>query len=185
MTRTLANAAFLVALCAPANVYAQGVDMPCPFGSPARSALGWRFGEDTGVVLGQVVDVSSGRPSAYGLISLRLITDRVGMDSIVTRGRGRPSVYYTYRRLARLRGNTDSLGRFRIPGVPSGVYRLTILDYQLNAHVQDTVTVGGGGLRVFAALARSDGDIACVTFPDSQPPPNEELKPTAEPDSLL
>jgi len=140
---------------------------PCPFGSPARSALALRFGAEIGVVSGLVVDFASGKPTAQAYVQLRLISDTVGLDSIVGRDKHHPWTFYTYRQLAKYRAFTDSAGRFRIEAVPSGQYRITVSTLG-QGDIQDTASVGGGGMRLFAVLTRQDGDIACVV-PNRRP----------------
>ena len=153
-------------------------ELPCPFGSPARSALAWRFGNNPGVVSGRVLDVTTGRPVTDGSISLRLVSDVDGIDSVVSNVRTQRQVFYTHRTAARLRAQPDSSGTFRIANVAPGSYRVSVLTMGRGS-VQDTLTIGAGGGFLLAALAPWEGDIACVVVPDRPAPPNEELKPTA------
>ena len=140
----------------------------CPFSSAARSALGWRHDMLPGKVVGREFDGSTAEPLPETSVRLDLASDTAGLDSSVYGDNRGVRTIYRHQGLGRHRTRSDSAGGFEIAGVVSGQYRITV--GSAGRVAQDTLTVGGSGIRIFAALARWDGDIVCVV----PGPPNLE-----------
>lgn len=110
-----------------------------PAVTPSRSVLAWgpARGATTSEPLGRVIDVETGLPVR---------------DALVSVDAGRHGAF------------TDSLGQFPIPRLSQGMHlvRVQKIGY---ATARDSVKVGMGGLRLFAALAPHLGivDFVCTS----------------------
>jgi hypothetical protein len=149
------------AMVVSSEASAQRGVMPCPFSSGERSALGWRHDTVPGRVSGRIVDVSTGEPVLGASVRLDVAADTLQLDSIVLRDNRGVRVAYRHPGRAKYRTLTDSSGRFQLDSVSTGQYRVTVLSAGV-LHTQDTVTIGGGGIRLLAGVARWDGDIVCI-----------------------
>ena len=114
---------------APSGAMAGGLEMPlCPLSGPPRSTLAWEGGAVAQELRGRVVRILTGE--ALPRASVRV----------------EPGGY---------RASADSAGDFRIAGLPHGRYEVRV-NYIGLLEARDSVSFGGDGLQLVAAMARPE-----------------------------